>query len=201
VSTATMSAATVEAASAMEAATTPNRAAMESATGVTTSSIASACIPASGVAATSIAAPGVAASTGIAATPISSVAPVSAASPISTVTPAPAIPRAGADEHSAYKPPRAIEAVGCAGIGIIRVVTIRTHRRRGRIALVIVSIVIVPIGITLIGLSLRRPLIGGRALIRLLLPLIGVARIVSGANCGIHLLGLRVRQRQSQRSH
>jgi hypothetical protein len=48
----------------------------------------------------------------------------------------------------------------------------------------------------LLGLTLI-----GRALISLLLPLIGVVWIVSGADLRINLLCLRVSQRKGQRSH
>jgi hypothetical protein len=48
----------------------------------------------------------------------------------------------------------------------------------------------------LIGLALI-----GWALVGLPLPLIGVARIVSGANLRVNLLRLRISQRQSQRSY
>jgi hypothetical protein len=144
-------------------------------------------------------------------TVVATVTPVSTPTPIPAVSPSPAIPRAGADEDSAYKPPRAVKAVGRAGVGIIRVVTVRTRRRRGcvtTVALVIVSIVIVPIRIIPILLRLRRALIG-RSLIRLTLVLRTLIRrtLISlvlpriGANSGVKRLGLRVSQRQGQRSH
>jgi hypothetical protein len=99
---------------------------------------------------------------------------------VSAMAPAPVIPRAGADKRAAYKPLRTIKAIGCARVGGIGVVPVRTHRRRIRIARprVGVSLVIALIGTALIGIAL-----------------VGVALIVSGRNSSFNL-GLRVTHRQ-----
>jgi len=85
------------------------------------------------------------AAVGIATTPVTSasvgavtIAPASSAiAPASSApaaTPAPPVPRAGTDEHSATKPLRTVVAVGCAGIRIIIVIPVLTHRRPAHVA-------------------------------------------------------------------
>jgi hypothetical protein len=93
---------------------------------------------------------------------------------VSAVTPSPVVPGTGTDKHSARKPLRTIEAVRRTGIGIVRVIPVRTHRRPVHIA---------------------RARVG----IALVITLVGVGLVVSDRNSCLNLR-LRVRNRQHQHS-
>jgi hypothetical protein len=133
---------------------------------------------------------------------VDSMTPISATAPISRMTPSPVVPRSGTDEHPAYKPPGAIEAVRRASIRIIGVIAVCANRRTIGIALVGIF-VIVPVSRALIVVLI------GTALVVVLIVLIATALIVvlvrlplvvSRGNPSIHLR-LRVRKRQRQHSH
>jgi hypothetical protein len=75
---------------------------------------------------------------------------VAAVTPVPPMTPV--VPRASTDEYSARKPLRTVEAIGCAGIGIIGIVPIRTYgRRRSHISRVRITLIVILIGITGVG--------------------------------------------------
>src|ERR1035437_8715877 len=84
---------------------------------------------------------------GIAASVASSVGAPIAPTTVSTMPPAPVIPRSGPNECSAHKPLRPVEAIRCAGIGVIGVVAVRTHGRPANITRIGVAL----IGIALVG--------------------------------------------------
>jgi hypothetical protein len=69
----------------------------------------------------------------------------STAAPISAVPPAPAIPRADAEEDAAIKPGRAVVAIGCAGVGIVRIVAVCAGWRAVRRITAVVAAIITTI--------------------------------------------------------
>jgi len=90
------------------------------------------CVSAATIALVSDVAPSHVASSAITAVMAPTFAAIVAMSP--TSTPVAVIPRAGANKHSARKPVRAVESVRRAGIWVIVVVPVFTHRRAGNVA-------------------------------------------------------------------
>jgi hypothetical protein len=99
------------------------------------------------------------------------------------------IPRSGTNECSAHKPLRTVEAIRCAGIGVIGVVAVRTHGRPANITLIGVALIgVALIGVALIGIALICGALVGIALV-------GIALVGSDANSRFNLR-LRVSKRQ-----
>src|ERR1035438_4071960 len=182
VSTAT----TVSTAAAVEAAATAAAVITTTADGasamVSTATGVAASVPSSGII-TSIAASVTPASVTPASVASSVGAPI-APTTVSTMSPAPVIPRSGTNECSAHKPLRTVEAIRCAGIGVIGVVAVRTHGRPANITRIGVAL----IGIALIGIALICGALVGIALV-------GIALVGSDANSRFNLR-LRVSKRQ-----
>jgi hypothetical protein len=148
--------------------------------------------------ATVVSTPGVTA--GVAANIASSIAPtwasVESAAPVSDMTPSPVIPGSGTNKYSAYKPPRAIEAIRRASIRIIGVIAVWAPWRTIDIALVGIFVIVLigtALVIVLIGMALVIVLVGTA----LIIVLISLPLIRSSGSSSIHLR-LRVRKRQRQ---
>jgi hypothetical protein len=72
-------------------------------------------------------------------TVVATAAIVAAAAVISTATPIPVIPGAGSDEEATDKPARSIVSIGRARVGVVVVISPRTHRRRVPVTVISVS--------------------------------------------------------------
>jgi hypothetical protein len=126
---------------AMEAAGSPNATAVVAA-GSTYECVGTTCVTGrtvvKGVSNTRV--PDPAATVASTATVVSAATVIAAAAIVSAATPVTVVPGAGADKEATDKPAGAVVAIGCASVGIVRIVTPGAGRSRVSITVISVSV-------------------------------------------------------------